>query len=52
MEIYAKEAGELLKSQRTNRKEVEETKASVVPKLAEEPKPTIEKDEQVVAMKP
>ena len=50
MEIYAKEAGELLKSQRANRKEVEA--AELVPKLAEEPKPTTEKNEQVVTMKP
>jgi hypothetical protein len=52
MEIYAKEAGELLKSQRANRKEVEEAKTELVPKLAEEPKQTTEKNEQVVAMKP
>jgi hypothetical protein len=50
LEIYAREAGELLKSQRANRKEVEEAKAKLVPKLAEEPKFTTEKDEQVVVM--
>ena len=52
MEIYAKEAGELLKSQRAYRKEVEEAKTELVPKLAEEPKTTTEKNEQIVAMKP
>ena len=51
MDIYAKEAGELLKSQRANRKEVEEAKVKLVPKLADEPKPTNEKDEQVFAIK-
>jgi hypothetical protein len=45
MDIYAKEAGELLKSQRAHRKNVEEAKFKLVPKLADEPKPTNEKDE-------
>jgi len=38
LEIYAKEAGDLLKQQRANKIDTEEDKAKLVPKLDEEPK--------------